>query len=172
MGKPQHAGERLSIEDASTPEQLDAARTLFREYNSFLGIDLGFQSFEDELGGLPGAYAPPGGCLLLAYWEDALVGCVALKALPEDESGIATAEMKRLFVRKGFGRNGIGRALLEEIIKRAKSGGYRRLRLDSLRRLEGAARLYSTLPIREIPPYNDNPHDDVYYMELNLAECG
>src|SRR5437762_4588149 len=49
----------MTIVQALTPEQVAAARTLFREYERSLGIDLCFQGFEQELAGLPGAYAPP-----------------------------------------------------------------------------------------------------------------
>jgi len=56
----------MTIVQALTPEQVAAARTLFREYERSLGIDLCFQGFEQELAGLPGAYAPPRGRLLVA----------------------------------------------------------------------------------------------------------
>jgi ribosomal protein S18 acetylase RimI-like enzyme len=61
----------LRIKSAETPEEVALAAALFREYAASLGVDLSFQHFDEELASLPGDYAPPGGRLLLAYWDEA-----------------------------------------------------------------------------------------------------
>lgn len=43
---------------------LAQARELILEYAAWLNVDLGFQHFEAEIAGLPGAYAPPRGRLV------------------------------------------------------------------------------------------------------------
>ena len=87
----------VSIRQAETPDEIEAARTLFREYETLLGLDLFFQGFEEELRTLPGRYELPEGRLHLAYVDDRLAGCIALRKL---EDGIC--EMKRLYVRDEF----------------------------------------------------------------------
>ncbi|MBP6676989.1 MAG: hypothetical protein KA185_17035, partial [Vitreoscilla sp.] len=61
----------------TTPEELDAAREIIREYAESMGFDLCFQNFEGEMAALPGDYAAPAGALLLAWVDGALAGCGA-----------------------------------------------------------------------------------------------
>lgn len=60
---------------------LDAVRDLFLEYAGSLNFNLCFQDFESEVEGLPGAYAPAGGTLLLARVDGAVAGCVGVRPL-------------------------------------------------------------------------------------------
>ncbi len=143
--------------------EIEAVRRLFLEYAAFLGVDLWFQGFEQELAELPGAYAPPNGRLLLAFVDGTPVGCVALR---ESEDGIC--EMKRLYVQPGFRGMGLGRRLAEVIIREAREIGYQKMRLDSLTSLKEAAALYRSLGFVEIPPYRFNPLPDAVFMELVL----
>jgi GNAT superfamily N-acetyltransferase len=155
--------ERVLV-DATTPEDLAAARRLFRAYGDWLAVDLGFQDFEQELATLPGAYAPPQGRLLLAKVGGDAAGCVALRPL---EPGIC--EMKRLWVEPGFARAGLGRELALAIIQAARDAGYERMRLDTMpARMPAAHHLYQTLGFRAIPAYYHNPLDGVVMLELAL----
>ncbi len=154
----------VNITHAETNEQIDAARELFREYEAWLALDLCFQGFEAELAALPGKYAMPGGRLYLAYVDDKLAGCIALRKL-EDE----TCEMKRLFVREGFRGDRVGVTLVEKLITDAREIGYKRMRLDTYPpKMSKAVKLYESHGFKPISPYYDNPHDDVLFMELDL----
>jgi putative acetyltransferase len=154
----------MELIQAETTDHIEQARILFREYESSLGISLCFQNFEKELAGLPGAYAAPDGRLLLAHYNDELAGCVALRKL-----GDHACEMKRLFVRDKFRGKGIGRSLIETIMRNAKEIGYERMLLDTLPpRMNDAIALYRSIGFKEIAPYYDNPVAGAIFMELSL----
>lgn len=152
------------IDEASGPADLDTVRKLFREYESWLGVDLCFQGFEDELASLPGPYAPPEGVILLARTPEGPAGCIALKPL---EAGVC--EMKRLYVRPDFRGRGIGRALVDCLCERACATGYRQMRLDTLERLTEAIALYRSVGFRSTQAYYNNPLPGVLYWELDLT---
>jgi ribosomal protein S18 acetylase RimI-like enzyme len=156
--------ERLSIEQAESPQQIEQARELFLEYAKSLNFSLCFQGFEKELAGLPGDYSPPEGRLLLATYDEQLAGCVALHKLDRE-----TCEMKRLYLRPQFRGNRLGRALAERIIAEGRAIGYRRMRLDTVEpMMKDAVALYRKLGFREIGAYRNNPVEGALYMELAL----
>ena len=172
------------IRPATTPDDIPAVRALFEEYAASIGFDLCFQGFAAEVAGLPGDYAPPGGCLLLAIETGGAdgrraagaaaplattaaaerpVGCIALRPL---EPGIC--EMKRLFARPEARGTGIGRRLAEAVITEARARGYAKMRLDTLPSMQRARALYAALGFRSIPPYRHNPIPGADYLELDL----
>ncbi|HEX6490345.1 MAG TPA: GNAT family N-acetyltransferase [Gaiellaceae bacterium] len=153
----------LEIAAASSGSDVESARELFLEYADSLGFDLGFQDFERELRGLPGAYAPPGGVLLLAREDGRAVGCVALRPLE-----VETCELKRLYVRPSLRGGGLGRRLAEAAMGEAVRLGYRRIRLDTVPSMDAARALYRSLGFRKIEPYRVNPIPGTAYLELEL----
>jgi len=155
---------RLTLRQAESPAQIAQTRELFLEYADSLAFSLCFQSFDQELAGLPGDYAPPDGRLLLAEYRDQLAGCVALHKL---ESGIC--EMKRLYLRPQLRGRGVGRALAETVIAEARAIGYRKMRLDTVEPvMPNAVAMYRRLGFVEIEPYRANPIAGALYMELTL----
>lgn len=155
----------LEIVPATSPDRIEAARRLFKEYEASLGIELTFQGFAREVAELPGAYAPPAGRLFLATDRpDDHVGCVALRPLGE---GIC--EMKRLYVRPTARGTRLGRRLAETVIHEARAIGYARMRLDTLPSMNDAFALYQRLGFYEIAPYCENPIVGTHFMELVLS---
>lgn len=152
------------ILQAETAEHIEQARMLFREYESWLGLKLCFQNFDEEVENLPGKYAKPDGRLLLAFADENLAGCIALKKL-EDE----ICEMKRLYVRENFRGRKIGNLLIEKLLEEARVIGYKKMRLDTYPpKMPKAARLYQSHGFREIAPYYHNPYGETLFMEKDL----
>jgi len=147
-----------------TPALLERAREMFREYERSIGVDLCFQSFEQEVASLPGAYAPPRGRLFLAFSDGELAGCVCLR--PADGRA---GEMKRLYVRPEFRGRGLGGRLVRLILSEAASAGYARVVLDTLPSMGEAQALYERVGFRDVPPYGFNPIAGARYMALEIA---
>jgi putative acetyltransferase len=155
---------RLTLRQAESPAQIAQARELFLEYADSLGFSLCFQSFDQELAGLPGDYAPPDGRLLIAEYRGQLAGCVALHKLEAE-----ICEMKRLYLRPQLRGRGVGRALAEAVIAEARLIGYRKMRLDTVEPvMPNAVAMYRRLGFSEIDPYRANPIAGALYMELGL----
>jgi len=155
---------RLVLRQPESPDQIAQARELFLEYADSLGFSLCFQSFDKELEGLPGDYAPPDGRLLVAEYRGELAGCVALHKLENE-----ICEMKRLYLRPQLRGRGVGRALAEAIIAEARAIGYRKMRLDTVEPVTpNAVAMYRRLGFVEIEPYRANPIAGALYMELTL----
>ena len=63
----------------------------------------------------------------------------------------------------------LGVQLIERLIDEARSEGYKQMRLDTFPPKMGkAVGLYESHGFRTIPPYYNNPHEGVLFMELDL----
>jgi putative acetyltransferase len=158
------------IRPAHSPRDIAHAHALFVEYAQGLQVDLCFQGFEEELATLPGAYAPPRGRLLLAGAPDSAFGCIALRPLAVTSPGTEgfVGEVKRLYVRTPYRRQGWGLRLARALLDEARMIGYRELRLDTFDWMTSARALYSSLGFRDRAPYYDNPLAGVVYMACTL----
>ena len=154
----------LEIAPATRPEQVETVRTLFTEYAQSLDFSLCFQGFDEEIAGLPGAYALPKGRLLLATIGGEPAGCVAIRPLSAD-----ACELKRLFVRPAHRASGLGRALMDRVLAEARGIGYRWMRLDTVvGKMDRAIAMYRRYGFKEIAPYGDHPVEGTIDMELEL----
>lgn len=141
----------------------DAVRGLFVDYAKSLGFSLCFQGLDKELATLPGEYAAPRGCLLLAKQGEERVGCVGVRPLDTER-----CEMKRLYVRADHRGAGLGRELAEIAIGFARGAGYRCMYLDTLPSMKTARALYASLGFTACPPYYDNTCAGSDCFELKL----
>jgi putative acetyltransferase len=142
---------------------LEMLRALFLEYATSLGFSLCFQGFDKEVASLPGDYAQPGGCLMLAKSGGEATGCVGVRPLDRTR-----CEMKRLYVKPAFRCSGLGRRLAETAIALARAAGYRSMYLDTLSVMKEARALYSALGFKPCAPYYDNScvGSDCFVLEL------
>ena len=154
----------MNLLEAHCAQYIDDVRAIFREYADWLGFDLCFQGFEEELATLPGDYAPPSGRLYLAVCDGRIAGCVALRKFDQ-----GVCEMKRLYVRPEYRGRGLGKVLATTVIEEARKIGYKQMRLDTLPSMAAANRLYESLGFVDIEPYRDNPIEGARYLELALA---
>ena len=140
-------------------------RQFFRNYAAWLGVDLSFQNFDQEMASLPGAYAEPQGRLFFAEVGGRPAGCVGVRPLP-DSDGVC--EMKRLYVVPEERGHGVGAALALAAIKAAKEIGYRKLIIDTLPNMRMAVKLYRELGFTEAPNYYDTPIEGTMFLALDL----
>jgi N-acetylglutamate synthase-like GNAT family acetyltransferase len=156
----------LNIYPVETKEDIKIARSILGEYlacrksnDSIFPKEL--QAFRKQIAELPGEFAEPRECLLLAECDGQLVGCAGLRDL-----GDSICEMKRLYVKPKWRNQGIGKALAQEIIEKAKPIGYSYMRIDTFD--EMAKKLYTSLGFYKIQPYRYNPTEGIEFMELKL----
>lgn len=147
-------------------DDIAVAVRLFREYADSLEVDLCFQGFDEEVAGLPGDYALPGGFLLLA--EDGMgeaIGCVGLRPGAVDGVG----EVKRLYVSPAGRGLGLGRILMDRLIVEARGLGYRAVCLDTLPSMESAMKLYESMGFEDTRPAYESPVCGHRFMQLTLV---
>lgn len=154
----------LIVPARSSRDVRDVA-TLLREYAATLPVDLAYQGFEEEVMGLPGAYAAPSGALLIA--RDTAghgLGCVAVRAIARPDY----CEMKRLFVSPLARGLGLGRALMDAIVSQATRLGYREMRLDTLPTMTTAIAMYRRAGFREVDAYYTPAPEGTLFMTRPL----
>ena len=148
---------------AADTEALTHVRQFFRNYAGWLGVDLSFQKFDEEMASLPGAYAAPAGRLFYIENNGQPAGCVGIRPFSE-----GVCEMKRLSVEPAQRGFGIGRDLALAGIKAAKELGYRKILLDTLPAMRIAVKLYRELGFQESPAYYQTPIEGTMFLALDL----
>ena len=143
--------------------EIEHVRQFFRNYAGWLGVDLGYQNFAEEMASLPGAYSPPSGRLFFAELDGRPAGCIGIRAATE-----GVCEMKRLYVEPESRGSGVGRELALAAIKAAKSLGYRKVMLDTLPAMRIAVKLYRELGFKEAPAYYPTPVEGTMFLALDL----
>ncbi len=164
MGQPS-LKKFLEIRKCADAADFELARSVAKDYMGWLGMDLAFQNIDGEFRNFASMYGGAQGCYLLALTENReLVGGVGLRLFSQ-----RICEMKRLYIYNQFEGKGVGRRLCLELIEEGKALGYRKMRLDTISRLESANRLYESLGFYDIPSYRENPDPTASFMEIDLT---
>jgi GNAT superfamily N-acetyltransferase len=162
----------VQIVHAITPQHIDWMRDLLREYIAWtetlhsLDDVPAFEGIEEELAGLPGAYAPPHGRLLLALVDREPVGCVCLKPIDE-----AVCDLKRMYVKPSHRGLSIGQKLGKAVVDAAVRYGYTKIVLDTFHTMHAAHAVYRRLGFKVVPTPSDVPEfvqKNAIFMEMVL----
>jgi GNAT superfamily N-acetyltransferase len=165
------------VREADLARDLNAIRDLWLEYLSWGNDELetrhGFrlpieEAVEHDLVDIA-KFQPPGGCILLGITDEVAVGVACMQRI-----GHTTAEVKRMYVRPGNRRKGLGRALLDRLIETARADHYDAIRLDSPDFMTAAHALYRSSGFVDIEPYAESEIPDQYkehwvFMEKSLT---
>ncbi len=130
-------------------------RATYPELGAAIDAYLILQDFEGQLATFRDHFMPPHGECMLARLDGAPVGLVMLK--PYDTPGVC--ELNRMYVARAARGRGVGRALCEALLARARALGYREVRLDALNERVEAVPLYRKLgflPDPDPPAYARN----------------
>jgi len=151
------------IERVEDEPRLTMVRTLMQEYWDSFGFTPCFQNFGDELAGLPGAYAPPGGRLALVTIYSEPAGCIALRRIDN-----LRAEVKRLYVRPAFRGMRLAQALMEWVMAEARAIGYEEIVGDTMPVMHEALALYDRMGFERGESYSEHPTEGAIFIRKRL----
>jgi GNAT superfamily N-acetyltransferase len=153
----------VEVRRAQFPFDAVALLDIWREYVASPNVSLDYQGNEAEFADLPGKYAPPEGCVLVAECDERLIGCIAFRRVNS-----AICEMKRLYVRPEGRGLGLGIKLTRRLIATAIEAGYVEMRLDVLAEFEKARAIYEAIGFTAAEPVSFNPVPGTSYLGLHL----
>lgn len=177
----------ITLVPVETPAQRDAAQSLISEYLLWVadlartkyGLNFDTQAMVYSDIHDHAKFYPPTGRFYLVEWAGASVGVGCLKRLSE-----GVGEIQRMYVQPHVRGMGGGRILVDQLLKDAKYLGYLRVRLESLKALNAAHKLYHSVGFSEIDPYSKNSmmayqnadalvtyHDSAVFMEIDLSHA-
>lgn len=151
------------IRPATFPEDTALVLGIWREFIASSPVNLDYQGYEAEFATMPGKYAAPKGCVLLADRGGSIEGCIALRAVSPE-----ICEMKRLFVRSHARGGGLGHDLVKALIEQARAVGYRDIRLDVQEKFLSARKLYAAFGFVAAEPVSFNPVPGASFLGLQL----
>jgi GNAT superfamily N-acetyltransferase len=144
----------------------DALAERTRDMPELLDYYYAVPAYRALLDDLPARHARPKGAIFVAETGGRIVACgMTLELAP------GVTEIKRVYVEEGARGRGVARTLCAAAMERARADGFRVMKLDTLRRLPEAVRLYEGMGFTPCPPYHDPPpaiRDGIMFFERAL----
>jgi putative acetyltransferase len=143
------------------PDDLLCSFQLAEEYFQEIGVLL-----RDTVSGFAQYLQDEGSGVWLAFDREQAIGCVVLHSLT---SPPRSAEIKRLYVRPSYRRQGLADRLLEALEQYAVKLSYEWLYLDTKDDLDSAIRFYHRHGYQRCDRYNRNPQATIF-MRKRLGD--
>ncbi|MGB7434994.1 MAG: GNAT family N-acetyltransferase [Candidatus Acidiferrum sp.] len=143
----------LQIYRASAPQIAQAYRIVV-EYYEAAAVQVREDRTEFER-----QYFVDGAGVWLAESGGEVIGCVALRSIPEMAG---CGEIKRMYVRSNHRGRGVSDLLLTTLEDFARESGYRWLYLDTAADMKAAARFYRRKGFVDCKRYNQNPQAAIF----------
>jgi GNAT superfamily N-acetyltransferase len=110
-----------------------------------------YETSDGSAGFKPSDVEVPRAAFVIARIDGYPVGCGALRPLDAN-----TGEVKRMYTRKGYRRQGVAQAVLAELERLALAFGYTNIKLQTGPRQLDAAALYELVGYHRIPRFSGN----------------
>jgi putative acetyltransferase len=157
---------RVDVIDV-TEGDLAPVRELLGEYVEFIAShwpQVDRDAFAEEIRDLRETYP----LILMAEVDGEPAACAMLR----DSGTPGVCEARRLYVRPGFRRHGVARAMMARLVAEARERGYDTMQLVTVIYFTGAIPLYESLGFERVEPYRVStmPAEVVWFMERSLAD--
>ena len=136
------------------PTEIDAACAIVEEYYEAMNVVA--RDTRDEFARL---YFKNGAGIWLAWLKERLIGCIALRAMPQFTD---SAEVKRMYVKPEYRGRGIAAALHDALQSYATNSGCLWLYLDTSDNMASAIRFYEQQGYERCARYNENPQATIF----------
>lgn len=150
---------------AETPSGWEDLANLFREYANNDLAEPHLSTIWQDLIDLTARYAAPQGGAVLLRVDQTLAGCVAFTSTRID----GVCEVKRLYVRKAFRRQGWGSLLLKDVLKQARDAGYAHAVLSTWPDNPKALELYAAMGFVPVPSFKEHSGQRLVFLGYGLA---
>ncbi|MHA2096363.1 MAG: GNAT family N-acetyltransferase [Candidatus Hodarchaeales archaeon] len=110
--------------------------------------DLSYRDFADVIVDEFAFFTPPEGIAYLLYVDEEVAGMGALRNINKD-----VGEIKRMYIRQKYRGKGLGKEMLQQLLKKAKKLGFTRIYLNTGPFMESARRIYQSLGFVEREEY-------------------